>query len=184
MGGLLIAGTEMPRLRKSKAPSPLLSPCCVLPCTRRIFRRTRDRTASNRSKTGPCGLPICLRSANRPPMRQLHFLFLLALLLVSHGGLPGSIPHLEAAHAHEAASAHHAHEHNSADVIEVETDADSLASEDIVPHPASHSHSSIAMPDQTEFAGNAPAPRTLLRPGETPPLIGFSPAPLTQPPSA
>ena len=117
-------------------------------------------------------------------MRRLHFLFLLALLLVSHGGLPGSIPHLEAAHAHETASAHHAHEHNSADVIEVETDADSLASEDIVPHPASHSHSSIAMPDQTEFAGNAPAPRTLLRPGETPPLIGSSPAPLTQPPSA
>ncbi|WPZ03200.1 hypothetical protein T8S45_10160 [Blastomonas marina] len=117
-------------------------------------------------------------------MRQLHFLFLLALLLVSHGGLPGAVPHLEAAHAHEAASAQHAHEHKSIEVIEIQADTASHASEELVPHAASHSHSSIAMPDQAAFAANGPSTPALLRPGEAPPLVGFLAAPLTQPPSA
>lgn len=116
-------------------------------------------------------------------MRQLHFLFLLALLLVSHGGLPGAIPHLEAAHAHEAASVHHAHDERSGDVFEVQAAADSHASDELVPHAGSHSHSPVALPDQAALVGNGAAPRTLLRPDKAPPLVGFSPAPLTQPPS-
>ena len=37
-------------------------------------------------------------------MRQVRFLVLFLLLVVSHGGLPGAIPHFEAAHAHDAVS--------------------------------------------------------------------------------
>lgn len=117
-------------------------------------------------------------------MRQLHFLFLLALLLVSHGGLPGAIPHLEAAHAHEAASAHHAHDERSGDVFEVQAAADTHASEELAPHAGSHSHNPIALADEGAFVGNGAATRALLRPGMAPPLVGVSPAPLTQPPSA
>lgn len=117
-------------------------------------------------------------------MRPLQFLFLLALLLVSHGGLPGAIPHLEAAHAHEAANAHHTHDHNSTDVFEIEAEADSFASDELVPHAASHSHSSIALPDLAAFVGNGPVSQALLRPGEVSPLVGSSAAPLTQPPLA
>lgn len=117
-------------------------------------------------------------------MRTVRFLFLLILLVVSHGGLPGAIPHLEAAHAHEMASASHAHDDRTLDVVEVEPKPDAYASDDLVTHGASHSHGSIALPDDAEVLANSFLSRVLLRPGEAAPLISDPPSPLTQPPSA
>ena len=117
-------------------------------------------------------------------MRQVRFLFLLILLVVSHGGLPGGIPHLEAAHAHDTVSAAHAHDHRSADVVEVEPQSDAFASDELVPHAASHSHGSITLPDDAALVPNGTLSRVLLRPGESAPLVGYLSAPLTQPPSA
>ena len=117
-------------------------------------------------------------------MRQVRFLFLFLLLVVSHGGLPGAIPHFEAAHAHDAVSASHAHDVRSANVVEVEQPADAYASDELVPHAASHSHGSIALPDDAGLVPNGKLSRVLLRPGEFAPLVGYPSAPLTQPPSA
>lgn len=117
-------------------------------------------------------------------MRHFRLLFLLAILLVSHGGIPGAIPHLEDAHTHEVASTQHAHDESAGAVFKVEAAVNSYASGELAPHGASHSHSSIALPSETAFSDNSISSRVLLRPGAASPLVGTSSAPLTQPPSA
>lgn len=116
-------------------------------------------------------------------MRHWLAIFLIAVLLVSHGGA-GAIPHVEPVHSHEAGSSHHHQDsaHESAEINFVT--ADSSGSGEMAPHAASHSHVSVDLPDSSSPLDSYFARRLLPRPGEVSALLGSETPPLFQPPLA
>ena len=119
-----------------------------------------------------------------PLMRQFLGLLLLAITLVSHGGFSGAIAHTEQVHSHEAGSSHHtpAAVEETLEISSVA--ADTSNSGEPAPHASAHSHVSIDLPESASPFASFFAQRSLLRPGETAPLIGSDAAPLTEPPLA
>lgn len=117
-------------------------------------------------------------------MRQWLGIFLLAIILVSHGGSAGAIAHAEQGHSHDAESSHHA----PAPVVDA-MEIDSLAAEtstsgEMSPHASAHSHVSVGLPESGSPFASYLAERSLPRPAEPAALLGSEAAPLTEPPLA
>lgn len=117
-------------------------------------------------------------------MRQWLGFLLLAIILVSHGGFSGAMPHAEQAHTHAAGSSHHAPA-----PIEEAMEINSVAAEtansgETVPHASAHSHVSVGLPESASPFASYRAERSLLQPGEAAGLVGTNTAPLTEPPLA
>jgi len=117
-------------------------------------------------------------------MRQWLGILLLGIILVSHGGFSGAMPHAEQAHSHAAGSSHHAPA-----PVEEAMEINSLAAEnaksgETAPHASAHSHVSVGLPESASPFTSYRAERSLLQPGEAAGLIGTNTAPLTEPPLA
>lgn len=117
-------------------------------------------------------------------MRQWLGILLLGILLVSHGGFSGAMPHTERAHSHAAGSSHHAPA-----PVEEAMEINSLAAEtansgETAPLASAHSHVTVGLPEGASPFAFYFAQQSLLRPGETTALVGSNTAPLTEPPLA
>lgn len=117
-------------------------------------------------------------------MRQWLGILLLAVILVSHGGFSGAIPHAEQVHSHEAGSSHHAPA-----PVEESLEINSLAAEtstsgEMATHASAHSHVAVGLPDSALPFASYLSERSLPRPGEAVALVGSEAAPLIEPPLA
>ena len=117
-------------------------------------------------------------------MRQWLSTLLLAIVLVSHGGFSGAMPHMEQAHGHEEGSSHHPLPpmDQASEVGAVAVEAST--SGELTPHSSTHSHVTIGLLDGGSPLASYLSERSLQRPGDTAALIGSDPAPLTEPPLA
>lgn len=115
-------------------------------------------------------------------MRQWLNILLLAIVLVSHGGFSGALPHMEQAHGHEGGSSHHPlppmDQTSEVGTLAVEAST----SDGKTPQSSAHSHVVVDL-----LEGGLPlvtylAERSRQRPGETAALVGSDSAPLTEPP--
>ncbi|MDF1835610.1 MAG: hypothetical protein P1U62_12120 [Alteraurantiacibacter sp. bin_em_oilr2.035] len=117
-------------------------------------------------------------------MRQWLSILLLAIVLVSHGGFSGAMPHMEQAHGQVEGSSHH-----PLPPMDQTSEVGTLAVEastsgDITPHSSTHSHVAVGLLDSGSPLASYLSERSLQRPGDTAALIGSEPAPLTEPPLA
>jgi len=125
----------------------------------------------------PCGLSAAA-------VRQWFAIFVLAIMLVSHGGFSGALPHVEHDHSHEAGSSHHAPEPVEATQETNLLIADNSTSGETVPHGSAHSHITVGLPETASLIASYRSERSLPQPSQTEALTGSEPAPLTQPPLA
>lgn len=126
-------------------------------------------------------------------MRTALGLLLAVLMLVSHGGFSGAMPHVDHSHEHgheHSEAGHHlpASDHSTAEadhpVVTQMAAADAAKSEEPASHPAPHGHAVLGMPETGAHFASVEYARTLPVPLPTAPLMGTSSAPLTQPPLA
>jgi len=117
-------------------------------------------------------------------MRQWLGILLLGIILVSHGGFAGAMPHAQQVHSHEAGSSHHAPEHVE-ETLEINSLADGTSnSGEMAPHASAHSHTTVGLPESASPLVSFLSARSLPRPGDMMALVGSESAPLTEPPLA
>lgn len=122
--------------------------------------------------------------ANRVVMRQWLGILLLAVVLVSHGGFSGAIPHADEIHSHDAESPHHAPAPSEEALEMGSLAAETSTSGETAPHASAHSHIAVGLPETASPLASYLSERSRPRPGQTSALVGSEPAPLTQPPLA
>lgn len=130
--------------------------------------------------------PIACKSACgalvNPAMRKWLGILLLAIILVSHGGLMGTVAHAEQGHSHEAGSSHHA---PAPEPLEINAlAAETSTSGDMAPNASAHSHVAVGLPESASPLASYLSERSLPRPGETAALVVSEAAPLREPPLA
>jgi hypothetical protein len=117
-------------------------------------------------------------------VRHIVGLFLLAVMLVSHGGFAGTLPHSAVAHVHGDGGADHAMT-APAGLDHVQAAAPHAPpGEDLPSQHGQHSHAAFALPEYGSPLALVRAERMLPRPEEFPRLSGSDAGPLIHPPSA
>ena len=129
-------------------------------------------------------------------MRSALFLLIAVLMLVSHGGFTGAVPHADHAHGHaHVQDAGHGHVHDdevheaSVAIALVEGAEAALSSSDVSgetqsSHSVPHGHAVLGMPESGTELAAVSHERLLPSPLPATALVGTGSAPLTQPPSA
>jgi hypothetical protein len=117
-------------------------------------------------------------------MRVLFALLLVAIMLVSHGGMFGLVPHAAPAHSHTTEG-----EHFSLVAADEGADMDNAGvdlptSDNMAPAPAAHSHVAVGLFEDSAFIVFYKQARDLPLPGSMPRLMGREVAPAPEPPSA
>jgi hypothetical protein len=119
-------------------------------------------------------------------VRQLIAMLILSVLLVSHGGMQGALPHVDATHAHD-------HDHAPQFGVQIAASAESMPSfvtsqsgmshtADLAHH--AHVHLTLGLPTSEYMLEGRRTVGTPLRAEDASRLAGRETAPLTQPPAA
>lgn len=117
-------------------------------------------------------------------MRRLFVIMLIAIMLLSHGGVAGLLPHAEAAHSHSDEGEHFPLIVAEAGENPVNVSADLPTSDDMAPAAASHIHVSAEALESDVLLASYRRARDLPQPGDVSLLTGREVPPAPEPPFA